>query len=251
MEEGADMVQKLSIFIIAMSAIGASLIWISHVRSLREQIDKRLDWIKYVVYLVIISTILIFAHFNKIFLMLIFVLIAFSGARELYINLKLSAILKTLIAGGLFAAIIILLEQIALLGRNSWYGNFVYMLLLICISDSFSQLWGRVLGRHELCKKISPNKTVEGFIGGFLTVAISAQILGFLIPEIEGASRLLLGSIIFLAATAGDLIFSMIKRKLKIKDFSGIIPGHGGVLDRFDSLIVALPVYCWTIRLIL
>jgi phosphatidate cytidylyltransferase len=251
MEEGADMIQKLFMFIIAMSAFGAFLIWISHVLGSKERIGKKLDWIKYIVYLIMISIILILAHFNRTFLMLIFVLIAFLGARELYSNLKASAILKALIAGGLFAAIIILLEQVALLGKNSWYGNFVYMLLLVCISDSFSQLWGRVFGRHKLCKKISPRKTVEGLIGGFLTVTVSAQILSFLIPEIDGSSRFLLGSIIFLAATAGDLLFSMMKRKLKIKDFSGIIPGHGGVLDRFDSLILALPVYCWTMKLIL
>ena len=86
---------------------------------------------------------------------------------------------------------------------------------------------------------------MEGLIGGSLTTIASAVALAPLIHGLTETQAACLGCAIAAAATIGDLLFSLIKRTLIIKDFSGLLPGHGGVFDRFDSLIVAAPVAYW------
>jgi len=126
-----------------------------------------------------------------------------------------------------------------------WFGTFAFVFLLVGITDSYSQLWGKLAGKHKMCPHLSPHKTWEGLLGGILSALTAAGLFSFLIPELKYPQVLELGLIIALTATSGDLFFSLIKRRLSIKDFSGIIPGHGGVLDRFDSLIITAPVFYW------
>jgi phosphatidate cytidylyltransferase len=111
-------------------------------------------------------------------------------------------------------------------------------LLILSIFDGFSQITGQLLGRTKLFPKISPNKTVEGLIGGALIALLSALVFKSLIIGTP-LKAILLAAVIAVFAFAGDAAKSIYKRKYNVKDFSNLIPGHGGFLDRFDSLIAA------------
>ena len=113
-------------------------------------------------------------------------------------------------------------------------------------SDTGAYFTGCALGKHKLAPNISPNKTVEGFVGGVVSAIVIMmlytlvlQLIGFRVNYLFGAVYGLLGS---LAAVFGDLVFSAIKRQAGIKDYGNLIPGHGGVLDRFDSMTVVAPL---------
>lgn len=135
--------------------------------------------------------------------------------------------------------------------RNLEHG-FFYLLFAVlsgCVTDIFAYLTGKSLGRHKLCPVISPNKTVEGSIGGIVgTVAVLLS-LGFTLEKANvmqvNLSALtiyaLLSSII---GQFGDLSMSAVKRCLGVKDYGNLFPGHGGILDRFDSLLFIAPFTC-------
>lgn len=120
-----------------------------------------------------------------------------------------------------------------------------YIIWLIFIiawaTDTFAYFTGVFWGKHKLAPIISPKKTIEGAIGGIIGCAVSTFVFSiFFIPEIANISILfgIVGSII---SQLGDLNASMIKRNSKIKDFGYIVPGHGGILDRFDSILFTAP----------
>jgi phosphatidate cytidylyltransferase len=121
--------------------------------------------------------------------------------------------------------------------------EYVFLLfLLIWAGDIFAYFGGRKFGKTRFTK-ISPNKTVEGLISGFIFTIITSIIFHFGFREtITLTDSIITGVLIGILGPAGDLFESFLKRYTGIKDSSGIIPGHGGVLDRFDSLIFALPV---------
>lgn len=114
---------------------------------------------------------------------------------------------------------------------------------IIWFYDSACYSYGSLFGKHKLFERISPKKTMEGFIGG----AITTMVLSFfihLIPGLNILSRtewIILTAIIIFCATAGDLIESLLKRSLHIKDSGSFMPGHGGFLDRFDAYLYAVP----------
>lgn len=116
------------------------------------------------------------------------------------------------------------------------------------IADSAAYFAGSYLGKHKLCPNISPNKTVEGAVAGILAGTLSALLIGLIFKLIYGQVTLYYGVLMLTAfvnsvvSIFGDLTFSIIKRSCKIKDFGSIMPGHGGLLDRFDSVIFCLPV---------
>lgn len=128
--------------------------------------------------------------------------------------------------------------------RPYWALN---IFVLIWSSDTFAYLTGRAFGRRKLFESISPKKTWEGFIGGaVLTIAISF-LLSYL-WEIPYVSNIAVALCTVVFGTLGDLVESMLKREYNIKDSGNILPGHGGVLDRFDALLISLPftTSCYT-----
>lgn len=114
----------------------------------------------------------------------------------------------------------------------------LFSFIVLSIFDSFSQITGQLLGRRKLFPKTSPNKTLGGLIGGGLTAIISSFLLNSLCSSPIAESILISFGIVFFAFM-GDLTASFYKRRFKVKDYSSLIPGHGGFLDRFDSLIAA------------
>ncbi len=127
------------------------------------------------------------------------------------------------------------------------YRPIIAMFILSWVNDTGAYLCGVTMGRHKLFERISPKKTIEGFIGGVaLTVGVS--VLMWYLNDLYCESTLSLefciacGIIMSVVGTCGDLIESMFKRSVNIKDSGNILPGHGGVLDRFDALIFAAPI---------
>ena len=143
----------------------------------------------------------------------------------------------------------ILFISIALNGfviiRSIGLSHMIYVMLITIMTDTFALFTGMLIGKHKLCEKISPNKTIEGAVGGSLVGTIIATL--FYIYVIDPSANILLIASISLALTIigqiGDLLFSSIKRHYGIKDFSKLIPGHGGILDRLDSLIFVVLTY--------
>ena len=127
-------------------------------------------------------------------------------------------------------------------------GKYVYLLCFLCawITDSFAYFTGMLFGKHKLIPEVSPKKTIEGAIGGIVFCSISMVVFGLIIENFFNpentfhANYLVLaisGIVISVISQIGDLIMSLIKRKYQIKDFGKIFPGHGGVLDRCDSVL--------------
>jgi phosphatidate cytidylyltransferase len=118
------------------------------------------------------------------------------------------------------------------------------LMLTIMVSDSAQYYTGRAFGRRKLAERISPKKTVEGAIGGFLFGTLLMAIAGiWWLPAVPAPLRVLLGATVVALGIVGDLFESMLKRSAGMKDSSALIPGHGGILDRIDALLFAAPVY--------
>lgn len=126
------------------------------------------------------------------------------------------------------------------------------MLLLLTAtwaSDTFAYFVGRAIGKHKLAPLLSPKKTVEGAVGGLLGAVLIGYLFGTFNPQLNMTAVILLGVLIGIASLMGDLVESAFKRQAKVKDSSQIIPGHGGVLDRFDSLLLTAPLVYYVVKL--
>ena len=135
--------------------------------------------------------------------------------------------------------------------RNISFETFFYLLLIAVSTDTFALLIGKSIGSHKLAPKISPNKTIEGSIGGTLMgMIIGTTYYGVMISNENIIIVILVTLLLSIIGQMGDLVKSSMKRCLKIKDFSNLIPGHGGVLDRLDSIIFISITYMLIIKLL-
>jgi len=122
----------------------------------------------------------------------------------------------------------------------SWY--LLLPLILTWINDTGAYCVGVPLGRHRLIERVSPGKSVEGFVGGLIFSMVGGALIAWLVDFRTPLFGALLGLVVGLVAVLGDLVESKLKRSVEIKDSGTFLPGHGGFLDRFDSLIFVLPV---------
>lgn len=146
---------------------------------------------------------------------------------------------------GLFYALMLIRQFPATRGLDEHVGTWlVYMIFIsIWICDTAAYGFGSWLGKHKLFPRISPNKTWEGAAAGFLTgIMTSVAIQTLFIKQISIIDGLVIGAIVGIAGQLGDLIESMLKRDAQVKDSSALLPGHGGMLDRFDSPILVAPL---------
>ncbi len=138
--------------------------------------------------------------------------------------------------------------------RHKDIGAYMYLLIFISawICDTFAYFVGRFFGKHKLIPEISPKKTIEGAIGGivftFLALILYWTIVkyGFKYDGLSIVHICILGIVLPIVSQIGDLVASSVKRQYNIKDFGNLFPGHGGVLDRFDSAMLVAPVLCLT-----
>jgi phosphatidate cytidylyltransferase len=115
------------------------------------------------------------------------------------------------------------------------------MIYMIWANDTGAYIVGRKFGKHKLFERISPNKTWEGSFGGAFFALIGAYIISIFYTDIALIDWLIISLIVIVMGTFGDFVESLLKRSLNIKDSGTILPGHGGILDRFDSIIMAAP----------
>jgi phosphatidate cytidylyltransferase len=121
-------------------------------------------------------------------------------------------------------------------------GLLLFIVFITEINDVFQFTWGKIFGKHKIIPKISPNKTWEGFIGGLLTTVLIGYFLRFLTPMNEWEA-IIITFIVACFGFVGDVVISAVKRDIGIKDTGSSIPGHGGILDRIDSLSMTAPIF--------
>ena len=142
-----------------------------------------------------------------------------------------------------------MLSMTRLLPQGEWL--IFFLLLVTWASDTGAYYVGTLYGRHRLAPTISPKKTVEGLVGGLIAAIIAGYIARWwFLPELSGLDCLILATLLTIAGLWGDLAESAMKRTAGMKDSGGILPGHGGMLDRLDSLLFATPVFYYYITLV-
>lgn len=122
-------------------------------------------------------------------------------------------------------------------------GLVFFLLVATEFNDVAQYVWGKLFGRHKIIPKVSPNKTWEGFLGGWASTAALIWFVGPLFLPLGGIGLATLAVVLPVAGFAGDVTMSAIKRDIGVKDTSHLIPGHGGILDRIDSLTFTAPLY--------
>lgn len=184
-----------------------------------------------------------------IFMIAMFVYLIYLFAISVFSHGKL--VLEDVFASYATAFYIIASFGALVLLRDRDFGLYLVILTLYgpWISDVFAYFCGRLFGRHKLIPDVSPKKTVEGAVGGVVFCALAAILYGFILKTFIGeissvsyVSLALIGAVIAVISQIGDLIMSHIKRKYGIKDYGFILPGHGGILDRFDSVLGVVPL---------
>lgn len=122
-------------------------------------------------------------------------------------------------------------------------GPVLFVLLMTQLNDVAQYIWGKSLGRHKIVPKVSPGKTWEGMLGGCFTIITASALLGPYLTGLSFAMSALAGGLIAVSGFFGDVVISSVKRDLQIKDTGRLIPGHGGLLDRLDSVIYTAPIF--------
>jgi phosphatidate cytidylyltransferase len=176
-------------------------------------------------YLLILIASAVFIHRHDIFHAIIY-----SVFGQIYITLPLSLLM-----------LISYSNQSNLTGENYDWVPILALFVFIWVNDTAAYFIGSLIGKHKLMEHISPNKSVEGFIAGILFTLLAALIFAWLYPEFSTVFWVGYGAVVALFGTLGDLFESLIKRTCSVKDAGNLIPGHGGILDRIDSLLLAVP----------
>jgi phosphatidate cytidylyltransferase len=123
----------------------------------------------------------------------------------------------------------------------------LFLVFVVEMSDVLQYIWGKTLGRHKILPTISPNKTWEGFIGGIASAMLLSLAIRFMTP-FSIRETLIVSLFITVAGFCGGAVMSAVKRDFGVKDFGSVIPGHGGMLDRVDSLCYAAPIFFHYVR---
>ncbi len=188
----------------------------------------------------------------------VYVILAFSGTIFQHKHIKavktLVTIACTLLVSNAMSTLIQLYDygelQMMAAGKASGVLGLVYLVMGLCgawIADTAAYFVGTFLGKNKLCPEISPKKTIEGFVGGILVTGILFVLINFLCAKfllevsVNYFAVCVLGMLLAVIGTIGDLSASILKRQCGIKDYGNIMPGHGGLMDRFDSVIFVAP----------
>ena len=123
----------------------------------------------------------------------------------------------------------------------------IFLILVVQSSDVLQYVWGKLFGKHKIAPKLSPSKTVEGFVGGVVSASVLGGLLYWLTP-FNPVQAVLMSLLICLMGFLGGLVMSAMKRSMGVKDWGNMISGHGGMLDRMDSLCFAAPIFFHMVR---
>ncbi|WP_163323538.1 phosphatidate cytidylyltransferase [Draconibacterium mangrovi] len=227
------MILTIYIFILSYFLLGA--VGFFFINRKKEKAVARKSWTKFISYFIIIHILFFSITINPVFFQVLVGIIWLAGAFELFLLFKRAGFEHS---GFVFISLIIY----SVLGAGLWlFGAMdnklvLFAFLILSIFDAFSQISGQLWGKTKIAPEISPNKTIGGTVGGALFAFASGFFLhGLYNNKWYVVAGLTLGIIVF--AFLGDIAASLYKRKFRVKDYSNLIPGHGGFLDRFDSLI--------------
>ena len=123
----------------------------------------------------------------------------------------------------------------------------IFLILVVQSSDVLQYVWGKLFGKHKIAPKLSPSKTIEGFVGGVVSASVLGGLLYWLTP-FNPVQAVLISLLICLMGFLGGLVMSAMKRSMGVKDWGNMISGHGGMLDRMDSLCFAAPIFFHVVR---
>ena len=123
----------------------------------------------------------------------------------------------------------------------------IFLILVVQSSDVLQYVWGKLFGKHKIAPKLSPSKSVEGFVGGVVSASVLGGLLYWLTP-FNPVQAVLMSLLICLMGFLGGLVMSAMKRSMGVKDWGNMISGHGGMLDRMDSLCFAAPIFFHVVR---
>ena len=227
------MIRTMYIIVLAYFLLG--FIAFYFINRKKEASESRKSWKKTIVYFFIINIVFFSIVINPVVFRYFAVIIIVAGFFELFKLFRESGYKMTAVY--LLSTIVFAIFSIGFFVFSGMEkGMILFTFMILSIFDSFSQITGETFGRKKLFPKISPQKTVEGFIGGTIVAIVSALLLKSLI-SVPAVKAMLLAAGIVAFAFIGDLSKSYYKRKYNVKDFSNVLPGNGGFLDRFDSLI--------------
>ena len=227
------MILRIYFFILAYFFLGAmAFFFINRKKSGKE---SRQNWLKYSTYFLIIHVVFFSIVIHADWFRVLGLLIILVGWLELIHVNKQSGRGPTV-----FYFVSLFLYLVFSLGFFNFgklpKETILFTFLVLSIFDAFSQLSGQLLGRHQLFPRVSPAKTLEGLVGGLLFAMGSAVLLRSITGKSVEETLLMAGGIVAFSF-AGDFLASMYKRNYGVKDFSRLLPGQGGFLDRFDSLV--------------
>ena len=223
----------LYFIILIYFAFGAVLMSIINRRKSKEA--RKQNWTKYLTYLLLVNALFISILINATLFRWIIGLVVLLGLYEIVHHVRDQ---KRYTLGIALLAVYLPLGYLLLRFTTLPERYIFFTLMIVTVFDAFSQLTGQLFGRTKIVPNISPNKTYAGLMGGMLAAILTAVWIRDLI-HFTPLQSALLALAMALSAFGGDLLASLAKRKLGIKDYSKLLPGHGGVLDRFDSLFLA------------
>lgn len=178
-------------------------------------------------------------------LMLVFTVVCFAQILKSHGKLPIQQVAITMVAGLLVPFLLSALVRIQMMEHGRWFIAAPFVMAFM--TDTGAYLIGCAFGKHKLCPIISPKKTVEGLLGGILGGIVGMILYGLVLQyffdfTVNYPFAVIYGALGAGGATFGDLMFSVIKRQTGIKDYGKLLPGHGGILDRFDSVCIVAPL---------
>jgi phosphatidate cytidylyltransferase len=234
------------VYVVQFAPVGVSIgvIFVVMLLALQEYLRLVEIPVSFRVVSSVIAAIATLVHIWPHFYILVLISAMFLLTLALFSGLELAASFRAAVFGFFGAGYVGGLMGF-LIAVRMWNGgeDFLMMLLIIIwTGDSFAYFAGKSFGRHKLSPAVSPNKTWEGAIAGFVFGIIAAIVCKFtFVPDVQLVHAIGLGAVVGISGQIGDLCESIVKRAAKVKDSGGIIPGHGGMLDRVDSLLFGAP----------
>jgi phosphatidate cytidylyltransferase len=235
-----SMLLLLALFVETGFVVGGAAMHAAN-RRLEAQV-KKARWLKFGTYFIITHCMIFAASWGPPVFPVVMIVLAVAGAFEIVRATSRTVFLWPLVPTAAYGIYFLSAAGTILFAAASRPGIAVYAYLIVCVLDAYSQLTGQLIGRHRFSANISPNKTIEGAAGGAV-FAIATSLVFRFFAGFDFIHALGCGILLSCAGILGDILSSRYKRLCGIKDFSSLLPGQGGIIDRFNSFFAAATVF--------